>query len=156
MLAKNKSGWTLLEHLDIKEEEIAEYENVTGAFAIVTLDGQFLIGYNKWRQQWEFPGGGIEPGETAREAAKRELFEETHQRATELVFKGISRMQRPSGVFCYQAVFVGKIDRLESFVATDEDEMHDIMLWDLKQDIGYVDECDLKIVETVCIDKKRG
>jgi len=32
--------------------------------------------------------------------------------------------------------------------------MSDIMLWDLKRDIGYVDECDLKIVETVCVKAK--
>jgi len=147
VLVKNKSGWTLQEHLDIKEEEIGNYENVTGAFAIVTVDGQYLIGYNKWRQQWEFCGGGIEPGETAREAAVRELFEETHQKATELTFRGIFRMQRPNGELCYQAVFTGVVETLEPFVATDEDEMSDIMLWDLKQNIGYVDECDLKIVE---------
>lgn len=154
MLAKNKSGWTLLEHLDIKEEEIGNYEKVTGAFAIVTVDGQYIIGYNKWRQQWEFCGGGIELGETARDAALRELFEETHQRASELTFCGISRMQRPNGEFCYQAVFTGTVERLEPFVATDEDEMSDIMLWDLKRDIGYVDECDLKIVEMVCDEGK--
>ena len=154
MLAKNKSGWTLLEHLNIKEEEIGNYEKVTGAFAIVTVDGQYIIGYNKWRQQWEFCGGGIEQGETARDAALRELFEETHQRASELTFCGISRMQRPNGEFCYQAVFTGTVERFEPFVATDEDEMSDIMLWDLKRDIGYVDECDLKIVEMVCDEGK--
>ena len=147
MLAKNKSGWVLLEHLDIKEEEIGNYENVTGAFSIVTVDSQYIIGYNKWRQQWEFCGGGIEPRETAREAAIRELFEETHQRASELTFRGISRMQKPTGEICYQAVFTGVVERLEPFVATDEDEMSDIMLWDLEKNIGYVDECDLKIVE---------
>ncbi len=154
MLAKNKSGWTLLEYLNIKEEEIGNYENVTGAFAIVTVDGKYIIGYNKWRQQWEFCGGGIEPGETAREAAIRELFEETHQRATELTFRGIFRMRRPGGEFCYQAVFTGVVERLAPFVMMDEDEMSDIMLWDLRQDIGYVDECDLKIVEMVCNEGK--
>lgn len=154
ILAKNKSGWSLLEHLNIKEEEIGNYENVTGAFAIVTVDGQFLIGYNKWRKQWEFPAGGIEPGETARQAAIRELFEETHQRAAELTFKGISRMQRPNGELCYQAVFVGTVEQPEPFVSTKEDEMCEIMLWDLKQDIGYVDECDLKIAEMVCAGEK--
>lgn len=74
----------MLEHFDIKEEEIVNYENVTGTFAIVTME------------------------------------------------------------------------RLEPFVPTDEDEMSDIMLWNLKQDIGYVDECDRKIVEMVCADGKRG
>lgn len=28
--------------------------------------------------------------------------------------------------------------------------MDEIILWDLKQDIGYVDECDLKMVELAC------
>ena len=149
MLAKNKSGWTLLEHLNIKEEEIGNYEKVTGAFAIVTVDGQYIVSYNKWRQQWEFCGGGIESGETARDAALRELFEETHQRASELTFRGISRMQRPNGELCYQAVFTGSVERLEPFVATAEDELSAIMLWDMKRDTGSVDACDLTIVETV-------
>ena len=42
------------------------------------------------------------------------------------------------------------LEHLESFFVKDEDEMCGIMLWDLKRDIGYVDECDLKIVEMVC------
>ena len=52
------------------------------------------------------------------------------------------------------AVFTGVVERLEPFAETDEDEMSDIMLWDLKQDIGYVDECDLKIVKIVCVKAK--
>lgn len=155
MLAKNKSGWILMEHLTIKEEEIADYDNVTGAFAIMEVDGLFLIGYNKWRKQWEFPAGGIEPGETAREAATRELLEETHQRNSKLDFKGLFKMQKPNGTLCYQAVFVGKLEHLEPFTETEEDEMSEIMLWDLKQDIGYVDACDVKIVE-VAVQNETG
>ena len=33
MLAKNKSGWTLLEYIDIEEKDIERYENVTGAYS---------------------------------------------------------------------------------------------------------------------------
>jgi len=29
--------------------------------------------------------------------------------------------------------------------------MDKLMLWDLKEDIGYVDECDLKMVELSCL-----
>ena len=29
MLAKNKSGWKLMEYIDIQEDEIEQYQNVT-------------------------------------------------------------------------------------------------------------------------------
>ena len=57
MLAVNKSGWALLDFLRIGEEEIKKYDNVTGAFAIVNVGGEFLLGFNSWRQQWELPAG---------------------------------------------------------------------------------------------------
>jgi 8-oxo-dGTP pyrophosphatase MutT (NUDIX family) len=45
--------------------------------------------------QWSFPGGSIEPGETPVEAARRELWEETGLRVGELA---------PYGVFTRPAV----------------------------------------------------
>lgn len=149
MLAQNKSGWKLLEYLNVSEERIPEYENVTGAFAIIKVGGKFLIGYNSWRQQWEFPAGGIEEGETAREAAMRELFEETHQNHRELNFTGLFKLMDPEGIIKYQAVFTGELPQLQPFIHSEGDEMERIRLWDLKEAVGYVDECDLKIVEMV-------
>lgn len=115
------------------------------------MHGLYLIGFNNWRKQWEFPAGGIEKGETAREAAERELFEETHQRNTDLNFKGLFRVMKPNGEIRFQTIFLCYQDKLEPFIKTEDDEMSKIMLWDLKQDIGYVDECDLKMVELSCL-----
>lgn len=64
MLARNKSGWTLLEYLDVAESDICKYQNVTGAYAILMIRDKFVVGFNGWRNQWEFPAGGIGEGET--------------------------------------------------------------------------------------------
>lgn len=151
MIAKNKSGWTLLEYIKITEDEIEQFDNVTGAFAIINVNGRYLIGYNSYREQWEFPAGGIEPGETARKAAERELYEETHQINRNLEFRGLFKILKPNGEIKYQAVFLGFQDNISPFDKCGEDEMDRIMLWDLKENIGYVDECDLKMLELSCL-----
>lgn len=150
MLAKNKSGWTLLEYLDIVESDICKYQNVTGSYAILMIKDKFLVGFNNWRNQWELPSGGIEEGETARQAAIRELYEETHQKNEELNFKGLIKVEDPKGKIKYQAIFVGYQSELSPFIHEENDEMEKIYLWDMKENIGYVDECDKKIVEIVC------
>ena len=148
-IAKNKSGWILHEYISIQEEQISEYPNVTGSYAIVKVGDRYLIGYNDWRKQWEFPAGGIENGETARQAAYRELLEETHQGNLELEFKGLLNVTDSHGKQKYQAVFLGQKGALEPFVYSENDEMSKISLWNMKEDIGYVDELDVAIVKAI-------
>ena len=47
--------------------------------------------------------------------------------------------------------FVGWQNEIVPFEHGKNDEMEKIMLWDMKEDIGYVDECDVKIVQIVSI-----
>ena len=47
--------------------------------AIIVKDGKILAtqrGYGEYKDGWEFPGGKIEPHETARQALHREIEEE--------------------------------------------------------------------------------
>lgn len=47
------------------------------ALVVVRSPRGVLYGLNRWRERWELPGGMIDAGETPREAAVRELKEET-------------------------------------------------------------------------------
>ena len=153
ILAENKSGWKLIEYIKIEEHELenSRYTPVTGAFAILKVRDKYVLGFNNWRKQWEFPAGHIEVGETPRIAAERELFEETHQRNKNLIFKGLFKVCDSSNQLKYQAVFYCEQDKLQEFIKTEHDEMDEILLWNMKEDIGYIDEVDLKMVEMSCI-----
>jgi 8-oxo-dGTP diphosphatase len=56
------------------------------AVALIVRGGEILIGQHRPDQpmalQWEFPGGGIEPGESPQQALARELHEELGLTAT--------------------------------------------------------------------------
>ncbi len=123
---------------------------------MVEVNGKYLIGYNNWRKQWEIPAGRIENGESARQAAIRELLEETHQKIEATEFKGLFKKKRPNGEIVYMAIFYSEADSLLPFIKNDDDENDEIKLWDLKEDIGYVDEIDLSIIETVVNKRKEN
>lgn len=114
---------------------------------------EVLLARNRsgWRKQWEFPAGGIEEGETAREAAIRELYEDTHQKNERLEFKGLFNVEDAKENIKYQAIFVCNQEKLLPFEHSDEDEMNEIKLWNMQEDIGYVEACDVKIVQIVCV-----
>jgi 8-oxo-dGTP diphosphatase len=77
--------------------------------AVLERDGRVLIAQRKPGQshplQWEFPGGKVEPGETDRQAAVRELREELGVEAE----IGTPLGQQPMGERYLLRVYTGRI-----------------------------------------------
>ena len=65
--------------------------------------GKWIFCRHEARETWELPGGHIEPGETALEAAHRELYEKTGAVEAELIPVGIYKVF-DYGLLCFAEV----------------------------------------------------
>jgi 8-oxo-dGTP pyrophosphatase MutT (NUDIX family) len=111
------------------------FEGLDGAVApacslvVVGWDQRVLVGFNVTRQQWELPGGSLEVGESAYDAALRELTEETGIRA-----ERVSLVARAEFMFGGEstrhlaAVFAVFLDSAPDLVVNDE--LNDFDWWD--------------------------
>lgn len=142
------NGFEFLEFISVKEMDINLYQPVAGSFAIIKCEGKYLLCYNIWREQWEFPAGQREADETPKECAIRELYEETGQVVTDLEFKGLLKVRNTvNGTIKFNPVYFADIEKLQPFMKNEETT--EIKLWDVNEEIGVIDEVDVKIVEYV-------
>jgi 8-oxo-dGTP pyrophosphatase MutT (NUDIX family) len=107
------------------DAESAEFPDAPVGYALVVLwhGERVLMVYVRERACWELPGGGIEPGETPREAAVRELWEETGQQLDpeELRFVGHARTALgPQQRVLYGGVFTARTERPRAFAPNSE------------------------------------
>lgn len=145
MITRQNNGYEFVKFLSISETEISHYNPLAGSFAIVECEGNYLICYNRSRQQWELPAGKREDGETPMECAKRELYEETGQLVIDMEFKGLAMVRNKSySLIKYNPIYFTSIKSLQPF--RENSETTDIRLWDLKDDL-HIDEVDLMIME---------
>ena len=73
------------------------------AVICASYKGKWIFCRHKFGETWELPGGHIEPGETALEAARRELYEETGAVEADITPVGIYKLY-DYGLLCYAEV----------------------------------------------------
>lgn len=102
--------------------------------ALIDRDRVLLIQRARapWSGMWSLPGGRLEPGETAEQAAEREILEEVGLRAFAL--RPLRRMFLGDGKFVLQ-VFATEAFEGEIVVAEDEISDH---RWVRLDDIGLM------------------
>lgn len=77
MIIKDSNGNELVELITVDEKIAMDgYFPVTHCLAVVMIDHDYLLGWNKWRNDWEIFGGCLKKGETLRECISRECLEE--------------------------------------------------------------------------------
>lgn len=100
MIVKDSKGNELLAVLDVQETEAEKrYSPVNHALLVVKIGGEYLLGWNRWRQDWEIFGGCKEEGETLRECIKREAEEELGLRNLEYTYIGLMHDKMAPGYF---------------------------------------------------------
>lgn len=95
-------------------------------FAVVMArrpSGVVLV-FNVYRKVWELPGGLIDPGETPREAAARELAEEAGVAVDALRWLGLVEVH--DGAAHFGAVYDGNVTTVAK---VDSDEVGGISSW---------------------------
>ncbi len=147
MASPQNNGFELIECIQMSELEMEHVHPLAGSFAIIEMEGEYLLGYNSLRQQWELPAGKREENETPLECAKRELFEETGQIIESLQLIGVARVKNlKTKAEKFNPIYFSTIYSLMPF--TQNEETTEVKLWDLKEEIK-IDQLDLAILQSM-------
>ena len=100
MLIKDVKGNELLDLVKSDEDKAdAEYQPITHCLAVVKVGGDYLLGWNKYRQEWEIFGGCREDGETIRKCIERECEEELGIKDCDYTYLGLMHLHLAPGYF---------------------------------------------------------
>jgi 8-oxo-dGTP pyrophosphatase MutT (NUDIX family) len=97
-------------------------------------DGRVLLVHDAWRREWELPGGTIDDGEGARDAAVRAFVEETGARPGDVSFVGVATVQLGhERRIEYAAVYRTALAAVPAFEP--KDDVDGIVWWDLSSEL---------------------
>lgn len=108
------------------------------AFAFTPKGQVLLVTDPAWSPMCWLPGGGIEPGETPREALERELLEEANAVLHDLVALGTQRAQDSAGDTSFQTFYWCRVMVRDEFsprhevterVLVEPDQFLDTLFW---------------------------
>lgn len=141
---RDREGSALVSFDRCAEEDLGGLDRsvpLTASLVVLWSAGKCLLVFNRYRQQWELPGGMIDPGESARDAALRELDEESGQRPHTLVFAGVARTWfAPAQRHEYVAIYEGHVASPAPF--TPNEEMSDAVWWKPGEDLADLNPID--------------
>ncbi|TDL80542.1 NUDIX domain-containing protein [Peribacillus frigoritolerans] len=140
-----RSGSEFVDFLMADESELDSFQPLAGSFVILNCRGKLLLCFSTKRKRWELPGGRRKSGESSKECAIRELFEETGQFIPQLEFAGLlKKRKKRTGKIKYSPIFFADAEELMPFKVNKETSK--IILWDLSEHIGIIDQKDFSLL----------
>lgn len=100
MIVVDAKGNELIDIISVNEESVdKQYSPINHCLAVVKIENDYLMGWNKWRQNWEIFGGCRENGETLRECIVRECEEELGLTNVDFEYLGLMYYKMAPGYF---------------------------------------------------------
>ena len=159
VIFRAKNGAEIIERLQISEAEaMNKFTNINHALVIVKIEDDYLLGWHKWRSDWETFGGLIEDGESLRQCISRECEEELGIKVENFEYLGIVHYYMPPDYWVkewheeygglYGVTLPAQALAVIEQKRQDKDEIGEIAFYsDIKERGEIIDEINEKLLE---------